>query len=286
MPASNALFDRFLVPVLRTFINQDDVAKQYQEIDWKAASARLSDPTLIYPDYYQQANFHGIEGGYLTVGAAVSYDPITQYALPPGESLVRQAAIATIHTQPRRILDLGCGTGSGTLLLKQRFPDAEVIGLDLSPYMLVVAEQKAQKAGVTIQWRHGLAEKTSFPDASFDLVTASLLFHETPVAIAKAILRECYRLLTVSGEVVILDGSQRVLRQADWLTHIFEEPYIREYAAGSMDAWMGSAGFGAVLTEDVWWLHQTTRGVKPLTHKVEFASPETSSDGAVGWALG
>lgn len=284
---TDTLFERFLAPIFRTFlINQDEVERFYKSLDWETATTRLTNPALIYPDYYRQPNFHGIEGGYLTVGAAVSYDPITQYALPPGEALVRQAAIATIQTQPRRILDIGCGTGSGTVLVKQKFPDAEVIGLDLSPYMLVVAEQKAQTAGLSIQWRHAPAEQTNFPASSFDLVTASLLFHETPPAITQAILRESFRLLTVGGEMVILDGSQRVLRQADWLTNIFEEPYIEDYAAGSMDAWMGAAGFDAIQTQDVWWLHQVTRGVKPLSRSLEVLGFNEDSVGSAEWALG
>lgn len=284
---TDTLFERFIAPVFRTFfLNQEELERFYKSLDWNAATARLSHPTVEYPDYYRQSNFHGIEGGYLTPGAAVTYDPITQYALPPGEMLVRQAAIATIQTQPRRILDLGCGTGTGTVMLKQAFPNSAVIGLDLSPYMLVVAEHKAQQAGIEVTWKHGLAEQTGLPEAAFDLVTISLVFHETPAAIAKAILRESYRLLTVGGEVIVLDGSQRVLRQADWLTNIFEEPYIHDYAAGSVDAWMGAAGFGAVQTQDVWWLHQITRGVKPLSRSVEFASQAQTAMNTAGWALG
>jgi ubiquinone/menaquinone biosynthesis C-methylase UbiE len=284
---TDTLFERFLAPVFRTFLmNQEELERFYRSLDWDAATTRLSNPAIAYPDYYRQANFHGIEGGYLTTGAAVTYDPITQYALPPGETLVRQAAIATLKTQPRRILDLGCGTGTGTLMLKQAFPAADVIGLDLSPYMLVVAEHKAEQAGVEINWRHGLAEQTGLPDAAFDLVTISLVFHETPPAIAKAILRESFRLLTVGGEVLVLDGSQRVLRQADWLTNIFEEPYIHDYAAGSVDAWMGAAGFGDVRTQDVWWVHQSTRGVKPLSRTVAFTEPAAHYESATGWAMG
>jgi ubiquinone/menaquinone biosynthesis C-methylase UbiE len=283
---TNTIFQRFLAPLMGVLINRDELEQIYKNTDWEVATQQFSDPAMTYPDYYQQANFHGIEGGYLTAGAAVSYDPVTQYALPPSEALVRQAAIAAIQSQPRRILDLGCGTGSNTLLLKQKFPAAEVIGLDLSPYMLVVAAEKAQTEGLEIHWRHGQAEKMGYPDASFDLVTASLLFHETPVEVTKAILRESYRLLTVGGEAVVLDGSQKLLRQASWLTNIFEEPYIQAYAAGSMDAWMGAAGFGAVLTEDVWWLHQVTRGVKPLSQSVEFTTFEASCSPEMGWALG
>jgi hypothetical protein len=35
----------------------------------------------------------------------------------------------------------------------------------------------------------------------------------------------------------------------DWLTEVFEEPYIKDYAAGNLDAWMGAAGFEAVANE-------------------------------------
>jgi ubiquinone/menaquinone biosynthesis C-methylase UbiE len=265
----DTLFERFLAPIFKNFlIDQDELRRFYESIDWESAATRLSNPTLTYPSYYASQNFHGIEGGYLNAGAAVSYDPITQYLLPPGETIVRQGLIDAIQSQPSRILDLGCGTGSTALMLKRAFPQAEVIGLDLSPYMLVAADYKAKKDGLKIQWQHGNAEKTGFLDGSFDLVTASLLFHETPPAVSRKILRECYRLLAVGGEVVILDGSQKMLRQTEWLTQIFEEPYINSYAAESVDAWMGAAGFGAVQTQDVWLIHQVTRGVKPLTHQL------------------
>ncbi|XHX77788.1 MAG: class I SAM-dependent methyltransferase [Stenomitos frigidus ULC029] len=289
MPRNDTIFERFLAPFVKTFlIDEDKLRRFYESIDWQAASNRLSDRTLAYPTYYSSQNFHGIEGGYLNVSAAVSYDPITQYALPPGEALVRQSLLDTIRSQPRRILDLGCGTGSTTLLLKQAFPKAEVIGLDLSPQMLVVAEHKAEQANLAIQWRHGNAEHTGFPDASFDLVTASLLFHETPPTVAQAILRECYRLLTVGGEVVILDGNQKVLRQTEWLTQIFEEPYIQAFASGSVDAWMGAAQFEAVQTYDRWLIHQVTRAVKPLPSEVvEFSFPtNVEAAGDRRWAVG
>lgn len=283
----DTIFERFLAPIARLLIDQEALKHLYESIDWQAASTRLSTPNLSYPDYYSSQNFHGIEGGYLNQGAAVSYDPITQYALPPNETLVRQSLIDAIQVKPRRILDLGCGTGSTTLMLKQAFPHSEVIGLDLSPYMLVMAEYKANQAGLNIQWRHGKAEQTGFPDASFDLVTASLLFHETPPAAAQAILRECFRLLTTGGEVLILDGNQQVLRQTEWLTQIFEEPYIHSYATESVDAWMGAAGFEAVQTQNLWWLHQITRGVKPsVSRSVQFNTPDLEEVGDRQWATG
>ncbi|MGB3534706.1 MAG: methyltransferase domain-containing protein [Microcoleaceae cyanobacterium] len=261
----DTIFERFLAPIFQNLLIDPEAMDQfYRSIDWENTCDRLKNPNLIYPEYYQSQNFHGIEGGYLTIGAAVSYDPVTQYVLPPNETWVRQGVINAVKTQPRRILDLGCGTGSTTLLLKQAFPASVVVGLDLSPYMLAALEAKAKTAELDIQLVHANAENTGFEDASFDLVTASLLFHETPPVATQTILKESFRLLPTGGQVIIFDGNQKTLRHVEWLTQIFEEPYIQDYAAGSLDAMLGAAGFGDVRTEDWWGIHQISCGVKPL----------------------
>lgn len=260
----DTIWERFLSPVVRLFIDEGELRRFASSVDWEKEADRFRNPNLTYPSYYNSQNFHGIEGGYLNPSASVSYDAVTQYVLPPNETWVRQSLIDAIGGQPRRILDLGCGTGSTTLMLKHAFPTAEVIGLDLSPYMLFMADRKAEKAGLNIKWQHGNAEETGFPDNSFDLVTASLLFHETPPEVTKAILRESFRLLKPGGQAAILDGNQKTLRQTEWLNDIFEEPYIKDYAAGNLDAWMGAAGFEAVHTQDIWWVQQVTVGLEPI----------------------
>ena len=283
----DTIFEQFLAPIFSNFLMDREALLRYRNSkDWEQEGDRFRQPNFVYPEYYRSQHFHGIEKGYLCADAAVTYDPVTKYVLPPNEEWIRQELVDRIRCQPRRILDLGCGTGSTTLLLKKAFPEAEVIGIDLSPYMLVVADDKAKKAGLKIEFCQGNAEQTGFPEASFDLVTASLLFHETPPEVSCTILRECFRLLKVGGEVLILDGNQSGLRWADWLTEIFEEPYIKAYAAGSVDAWMGAAGFGDVRTEEVWWLNQVTRGVKPIPYqRVEF-SPNEAAIGRGEWAMG
>jgi ubiquinone/menaquinone biosynthesis C-methylase UbiE len=278
-PRKDTIFERFLAPVIRLFIDEPALEQFYKSVDWEQETQRFRQPGLTYPDYYTCENFHGIEGGYLTPGAAVSYDPITQYVVLPNETWVRQALVDKIQGQPRRIVDLGCGTGSTTLLLKQAFPQAEVIGLDLSPYMLFMADHKTQQAGLEIQYLQGNAAATPFPNGSFDIVTASLLFHETPPVLTRQICQEALRLLKVGGQMLVLDGNQETLRQVTWLHDLFEEPYLRSYAAGSLDAWMGAAGFGAVRTESNWGLNQITQGIKPLGTEdldmmVESALPE------------
>jgi ubiquinone/menaquinone biosynthesis C-methylase UbiE len=256
------LWDRFLSPLIQNLIDRDAMLRLRDRIDWDGAISNYIQAGFEYPDYYRSQNFHGIEGGYLTTSAAVTYDPITQYVLPPFEGWVRQSLVAEVRSQPRQILDLGCGTGSTTILLKQAFPAARVTGLDLSPYMLAVAEDKARSLNLDIVWQQGTAEATNLALASFDLVTAALLFHETPPQITQAILAESYRLLAPGGQMLILDGNQATLRNLEWLNHVFEEPYIQAYAAGNLDAWMGKAGFDEVRTKDVFVLNQVTSGIR------------------------
>ncbi|OUL28032.1 methyltransferase type 11 [Nostoc sp. T09] len=261
----NPFWERFLSPVVRFLIDEEGLERYAQSIDWEKQSDRFQRADVAIPYYYSSYKFRGIEGGYLNPQVVVSYDPIIQYLLPPNETLVRQALIDAIKVQPRRILDLGCGTGSTTLMLKQAFPQAEVIGLDLSAYMLVMAEHKATSAGLEILWRHGNAEKIAFPDAAFDLVTASLLFREIPTAVSQAIIQESFRLLVAGGQVLILDSNQKALRQLEWLNDVIEEPYLREYAALNLNESMGKAGFSTLPIQDVWWMHQVTSGVKPIS---------------------
>ncbi|MEC4986876.1 MAG: methyltransferase domain-containing protein [Oscillatoria sp. PMC 1068.18] len=277
----DTIWEKFLQQIIRPLINEDKLREFQENTDWERVEADYSNSNVDYPEYYKSQNFHGVKKGYLNPSAAVSYDPITQYVLLPNETWIRQGVIEAVAGQPRRILDLGCGTGSTTVLLKQAFPDAEVIGLDLSPYMLFMGEIKAQEQGLEIKWVHGKAEATDFPEASFDVVTASLLFHETPPAASKAILREAFRLLKPGGQVIILDGNQKTLRQANWLTEIFEEPYLKDYAANSVEAWMGAANFEVVQTKELWWVNQITTGMKPIPVVVHYSPSTTTGENEI-----
>jgi ubiquinone/menaquinone biosynthesis C-methylase UbiE len=264
MSISQNLIGQFFLKSIMSVLLGKDKLQFYSSIDWQQESDRFRQADLIYPHYYTSQNFHGIKDGYLNSIAAITYDVVTAFASPPSETWIRKQLIAAIEQKPRKILDLGCGTGSTTLMLKQAFPQAAVIGLDLSPYMLVVADYKAQQAGLNIQWQHGLAENTGLEEASFDLITASFLLHETPPKISQLILQEGFRLIQPGGQLIILDGNQRRLRHADWLIKIFQEPYSKVYAAGSVDDWMKTARFEAVRTEYIGWIDQVTNGIKPI----------------------
>ncbi|MFM7441549.1 MAG: class I SAM-dependent methyltransferase, partial [Snowella sp.] len=142
------------------------------------------------------------------------------------------------------------------LILKQKYPQADVIGLDLSPQMLTMADYKARQKELELTWYQGLAENSPFPSNYFDLISIALLFHETPRDITQAILQECFRLLVPGGQLLILDGNQSQLRQSEWLTQVFEEPYIQEFARGDLSHSLQEAGFEMVKTQVHWWINQ------------------------------
>jgi ubiquinone/menaquinone biosynthesis C-methylase UbiE len=75
---------------------------------------------------------------------------------------------------PRRILDLGTGTGVVAFALAERCPEAEVLGIDLSPGMIEEARGKlsAELAG-RVGFEVGDASALDSPDGAFDLVVLS-----------------------------------------------------------------------------------------------------------------
>ncbi|MGD1921873.1 MAG: class I SAM-dependent methyltransferase [Pleurocapsa sp.] len=263
----NPILLPFLRLMFRSLIGKDNL-KLYDTFDWQQTNSSFGDTDNNYPQYYSSKDFHGIKGGYLNAIAPVTYDAVTKFAAPPNENKLRQQAIALVEHQPKNILDLGCGTGSSTIMLKKAFAKARVTGLDISPYMLVMAEHKANKANLEIDWQQGLAEASNVADESFDLISIAFWFHETPVGISQVILHECRRILQPGGQIVILDGNQQRLRHTPWLIRLFREPYSQVYAGGNVDNWLKCADFVQVKTQSVGWISQLTTCFKPAQSSV------------------
>jgi len=79
------------------------------------------------------------------------------------------AALDTLSEPPRHVLDLGTGTGSVARLVSERFPEAEVVGVDLSEAMIEEARAKTEEGRV--RYVVADAQRLPFEDAAFDLVT-------------------------------------------------------------------------------------------------------------------
>lgn len=83
-----------------------------------------------------------------------------------------EAALDTLEEPPARVLDLGTGTGAAALASAARWPDAEIVGVDVSEAMLASARRKlSPELASRVSFSQADAASLPFPDASFDLVT-------------------------------------------------------------------------------------------------------------------
>jgi SAM-dependent methyltransferase len=87
-----------------------------------------------------------------------------------GEAL--DAAIEALERPPARVLDLCCGTGFAARQVQHHFPDADVVGIDLSPEMVLMARREADEEGLDIEFEVGDAGDLEFDDESFDLAVS------------------------------------------------------------------------------------------------------------------
>lgn len=132
------------------------------------------------------------------------YDPLLRWGMR--EDTLKRQLIKQAEIQPgHRILDLGCGTGTLTILIKKIHPNADVVGLDGDPEVLEIARTKAAKAGVEITLDHGMAFKLPYSDGAYDRVLTCLVMHHLTRDDKQSTLGEVYRVLRAGGELYILD---------------------------------------------------------------------------------
>ena len=99
----------------------------------------------------------------------------------------------------KRIVDLGCGTGSQCILLHANKFD--VTGIDISPSMLAVARKKNSK----IDYICGDIINTNFPDGHFDCAILSFVLHMNNPKNQQKILREAERIVGREGLIIVTD---------------------------------------------------------------------------------
>ncbi|XP_062288044.1 putative methyltransferase DDB_G0268948 [Scomber scombrus] len=124
-----------------------------------------------------------------------------KYRICPSDHLIQQVLdfLEKKKGQPFELaVDVGCGSGQGTLLLARHF--ASVVGTDVSPAQLEMAVQHAKEPNIT--YRQCVAEELPFADSSVDLVTAMSAFHwfDRP-----RFLKEVHRVLKPHGCLALLN---------------------------------------------------------------------------------
>jgi ubiquinone/menaquinone biosynthesis C-methylase UbiE len=227
--------------------------------NWDADFAAVHNPSLTYPEYYLKP-FHAYDQGNLSweaaseveVAAHAVHARIWPEAGAQGDNRLRQSyhevLKAQIPREPQNVLDLGCSVGMSTFALQDCYPQAQITGVDLSPYFLAIARYRARQQGRSVRWIHAAAEATGLADASFDLVSTFLMCHELPQAATIQVFQEARRLLHPGGHLAIMDMNPQSEVHAKMPPYILTllkstEPFLDEYFSLDIESALSKAGF-------------------------------------------
>lgn len=156
--------------------------------------------------------------------ASNTYEQASRLQRRMGDAML--ARLTQQNAAPLTILDLGCGTGWFTRALQKRFPEAQIVGVDLSPGMIEKARSSSPES---IQWLTADAESLPFSADTFDLVFSNLMIQwcQHP----GTVLAQCRRLLRPEGRLAIstlLDGTLWELKQA-WSVADPGQPHVNRF---------------------------------------------------------
>ncbi|NRB07035.1 MAG: class I SAM-dependent methyltransferase [Richelia sp.] len=228
---------------------------------WNSDFAQVQNPQVSYPEYYLKP-FHAYEKSNLSWEAALEVEvaakavhaKIWQEAGINGDAQLRQSyhdvVKAQIPDSPKDIIDLGCSVGMSTFALQAVYPQAQITGVDLSPYFLAVAHYRTQQRQAKINWVHAAAESTGIADNSFDLGSMCLICHELPQSATRQIFTEVRRLLRPGGHLTIMDMNPQAEAYKKMPPYVFTllkstEPYLDDYFTLDIAQTLVEAGFNS-----------------------------------------
>lgn len=146
-----------------------------------------------------------------------------------------------------RVLDVAVGTGRN---LPFYAPDVTLTGVELSPAMLAVAQERAAGLGLAVDLRVGDAQRLPFGDATFDTAVCALSLCTIPDPAAA--LREMRRVLVPGGRLLLLDhvvSTWPPVRAAQWLLEQVTGRTAGEYFTRRQLPLVRAAGFEVVEVE-------------------------------------
>lgn len=224
------------------------ISKAREKTTGETLGSLTLNPDMPIPNYHSSIDIHCMPGGYHTdlceddVAAGAVYDrAVYIYAMgrmgPYNDDIGASTAkwLKEHHPEfkPKRILDLGCTVGHSTLAWAEYYPGTEIHAIDIGAPVLRYAHARAEALGVKVHFHQMNAEELEFPDGYFDVVSGSILMHETSTKAAPRILSECQRVLAPGG--VMLQAETPPYKDLepydafmlDWDTRNNNEPFWR-----------------------------------------------------------
>lgn len=132
------------------------------------------------------------------------------------------------ENSPCRALDVGCGTGTDAIFLAQNGYDVSAV--DISEEAVKIAKSKAQKAGVSADFKAGNVLDTSFEDETFDFINDSGCFHSLQKSVWKTYIREMHRVMKPGARYLMKCFSEDSSNP-----HRLSQETIRQYFTGNFN---------------------------------------------------
>lgn len=187
---------------------------------------------------------------------ALGYDFLTPFydrvvGLTTREAAFKNALVDQSNLESRAcVLDLACGTGTLTIMLKEAVPEADVTGIDGDSRILNIAGSKASAKQLNIRFDQGMSYNLPYDDNAFDRVLSTLFFHHLTRRDKLRTLSDVWRVLKHGGELHIADWgrpSNPLTGIASYFIRVLDGfEATRDNFNGSLPGLMENAGFSLV----------------------------------------
>jgi len=147
------------------------------------------------------------------------------------------------------ILDIGCGIGYVAMAAKALFPDAEVIGVDISP--AIIAKAKELDSEHLIQYDVATESSMPYESEHFDFAVCRLSIHHYPAILQH--LSEVHRLLKPQGTYLIIDVVPDRGKYDEWLNGVFmcrEDGHVKFYTLVEYESLLQQSGYSVRSVEN------------------------------------